>query len=129
MGSGNARGLKNRNATPVAFTVDDNPLPVALADWLAYVESCARAWDAEGRKHDSEEDRAYAGVDQNEGVPFSEAAANARLIAAAPELLERLKTHADEACLGWNYMFYARGCGCGPCLDRAAIAKADGDEK
>lgn len=52
---------------------------------------------------------------------------NARLIAAAPDLLARLETHADAACLGWNRRFYVEGCGCGPCLDRAALAKARGE--
>lgn len=46
-------------------------------------------WTVEGRGTTIKMgDRAYAGVDQNEGVPFAEAAANACLIAAAPELLE-----------------------------------------
>lgn len=49
-----------------------------------------------------------------------------QLMKAAPDLLERLKTHADAACLGWNHRFYLPDCGCGPCRDRAAIAKAEG---
>jgi hypothetical protein len=31
---------------------------------------------------------------------------------------------AVRSCLGWNNMFNTPGCECGPCLDRAVIAKA-----
>ena len=48
------------------------------------------------------------------GVTKEEGSANARLIAAAPELLAALKTVLRDGCGGWDEMV------------RAAIAKAEG---
>lgn len=62
-------------------------------------------------------------------IPREEAQANARLIAAAPDMLEALRWYADQLC---EHGQAFEGCGklpaddCAGCPARAAIAKVEG---
>ena len=62
---------------------------------------------------------AIGGFDRNDRAQLEEARANARLIAAAPELLEALKVLVENGGIGPEQMFNDA---------RAAIVKATGSE-
>lgn len=63
-----------------------------------------------------------AKLDDNSGENVE---ANARLIAAAPELLDTLKTIANYDCYYFGDKRRPKPCGCPSCIARAAIVKAE----
>ena len=89
----------NKNTSTVKTT--HTPGPWTAVAW-------AKVQDARGNCVAKTHDARWTSISLDEG------AANARLIAAAPELLAALKTVLRDGCGGWDEMV------------RAAIAKAEG---
>jgi hypothetical protein len=89
--------------------------------WIAYETQIVKARVEIEQSHGTMKTNEYPIAAVNANLPEQEALANARLIAAAPEMLAALEFIASDGCL---YGDIEECTGCSACVAADAIARA-----